>query len=87
MKKKYAATLLLLTIIEMVQACPVCEKQQPAITRGITHGAGPQSNWDWIIVTVISIITLATLFYSVKFLVKPGEKNSNHIKNSILNFN
>lgn len=87
MKKKYAATLLLLAIIEMVQACPVCEKQQPAITRGITHGAGPQSNWDWLIVTVISIITLATLFYSVKFLVKPGEKNSNHIKNSILNFN
>ncbi|MCB0707907.1 MAG: hypothetical protein KDC15_00685 [Chitinophagaceae bacterium] len=87
MKKKYAATLLLVTIIEMVQACPVCEKQQPTITRGITHGAGPQSNWDWLIVTVISIITLATLFYSVKFLVKPGEKNSNHIKNSILNFN
>ncbi|MCC7378864.1 MAG: hypothetical protein R2765_08140 [Ferruginibacter sp.] len=87
MKKKYAATLLLVTIIEMVHACPVCEKQQPTITRGITHGAGPQSNWDWLIVTVISIITLATLFYSVKFLVKPGEKNSNHIKNSILNFN
>lgn len=66
-------------------ACPACEKNQPKITQGLTHGSGPQSNWDWVIIAVISLITLVTLIYSVKFLIKPGEKNDNHIKQSILN--
>lgn len=87
MKKKYIVTLLLFMLYQFIQACPVCEKQQPAITRGITHGAGPQSTWDWLIVSIISIITLLTLFYSIKFLINPGEKNSSHIKNFILNSN
>ena len=87
MIKKYIVTGFLLMIFQLMQACPVCEKQQPAITQGITHGTGPQSNWDWLIVAVISIITLVTLFYSVKFLVKPGEKSSSHIKHCILNYN
>lgn len=65
-------------------ACPVCEKQQPQITQGLTHGAGPASNWDWIIIGVVAAITLLTLVYSVKFLVRPGESNANHIKQSIL---
>lgn len=65
-------------------ACPVCEKQQPEITRGLTHGAGPQSNWDWVIIAVMTLITVLTLIYSVKYLIKPGEKNENHIKQSIL---
>jgi hypothetical protein len=67
-------------------ACEVCKKQQPKPLRGITHGAGPQSDWDYVIVGVMSVIVLVTLFYSVKWLVRPGEKNSSHIKNSILNF-
>jgi len=66
-------------------ACEVCEKQQPKITRGITHGAGPQSNWDWVIIGVITAITIATFIYSLKYLIRPGEKDSNHIKVSILN--
>ena len=70
---------------EIAMACPACEKQQPAITKGITHGAGPQSNWDWVIIAVITAITLLTLVYSIKFLVKPGEKGANHIKQLILN--
>lgn len=65
-------------------ACEACKKQQPKITSAFTHGAGPTSNWDWVIVAVIAIITLATLIYSIKYLVAPGEKNANHIKNSIL---
>ena len=68
----------------MAFACPVCEKQQPKIMRGITHGAGPQSNWDWLIIGVISAITLLTFIYSLKYLIKPGEHNSDHIKQSIL---
>lgn len=65
-------------------ACEVCEKNQPKITRGITHGSGPQSNWDWVIITIMVLITLLTLAYSIKYLVKPGEKNSDHIKKTIL---
>jgi hypothetical protein len=68
----------------LTMACPVCEKSQPKITAGLTHGAGPQSNWDWIIIGVITGITLLTLIFSVKFLVKPGEENIDHIKKSIL---
>ena len=67
-----------------MSACPVCEKQQPKITQGLTHGAGPQSNWDWLIIGVISAITLLTFIYSLKYLIKPGENNPDHIKQSIL---
>lgn len=66
-------------------ACPACEKQQPAILRGITHGAGPTGNWDYVIVLVTVVITLATLFYAVKWMIKPGEQELNHIKRTILN--
>ena len=69
----------------VVWACPTCEKQQPKITQGITHGGGPASNWDWVIIAVITLITILTLIFSLKFLIKPGEKNTDHIKQSILN--
>ena len=66
-------------------ACSVCEKQQPKILRGITHGAGPQGRFDYIIIWIMVAITLATLYYSIKWLVKPGEKSGDHIKRFILN--
>ncbi len=66
-------------------ACPACEKQQPKILQGITHGTGPESQWDYAIVWVIVVITLLTLFYSVKWMIRPGEKNADHIKQFILN--
>lgn len=66
-------------------ACSVCEKQQPKILRGITHGAGPDGSFDYIIIWAMIAITMATLYYSVKWLVRPGEKNSVHIKRLILN--
>ncbi|SFP86212.1 hypothetical protein [Parafilimonas terrae] len=68
-----------------VAACPACEQSQPKILRGITHGAGPDSRWDYLIVYIAVIIVLATLFFSVKWLVKPGEKSKEHIKRMILN--
>lgn len=83
MNKKSILTLVIFLIPTLVLACPVCEKQQPKITLGLTHGAGPQSNWDWVIIAVISAITIYTLVFSIKYLVKPGEKSSNHIKQSI----
>lgn len=66
-------------------ACPVCEKQQPKLLQGISHGTGPQSNWDYVIVWAAAIIVLLTLFYTVKWLIKPGEKDNNHIKRTVIN--
>lgn len=68
-----------------VFACEVCKKQQPKLLQGISHGAGPQSNWDYVIVWSAVIIVVATLFYSIKWLVKPGEEGNEHIKRTILN--
>ncbi len=66
-------------------ACPTCEIAQPRYLKGISHGSGPQSQWDLVIISVTAVIVLATLFFSVKFLVKPGEKSVTHIKHFILN--
>lgn len=66
-------------------ACPVCEKQQPKILRGIAHGAGPESNWDYVIIWTAVVIVVFTLFFSIKWLIRPGEKSSTHIKRFILN--
>jgi len=84
MKMKALLIQLFALSLQIVSACPVCEKQQPKITQGLTHGAGPQSNWDWVIIAIIAAITLLTFLYSLKYLIKPGEKNTNHIKQSIL---
>ena len=65
-------------------ACPVCDQQQPKLLRGITHGAGPDSNWDYVIISVMGAIVLVTLFYSVKWLLTPGETSTGHIKRFIL---
>ena len=81
--KKYAA-LILLFINMTLWACPTCERNQPKFLRGIVHGSGPESNWDYISIILTIIIALVTLFYSVKWLAKPGEKNTDHIKYSIL---
>ncbi len=67
-----------------VLACPVCEKQQPEVLRGITHGAGPNSNWDYIIVWSAVVIVAVTLYFSVKWLIRPGERSQTHIKRFIL---
>ncbi len=42
-----------------------------------------RSQLDYFIVLVAVIIVIATLFYSVKYLVKPNE-GRNHIKHQIL---
>jgi NADH:ubiquinone oxidoreductase subunit 5 (subunit L)/multisubunit Na+/H+ antiporter MnhA subunit len=84
MKVKYLLSVLIIFIAQIAIACPVCEKQQPKITRGLTHGAGPQSDWDWVIIAIITLIAVLTLIYSIKYLLKPGEKNNDHIKQSIL---
>lgn len=83
--RKFTPTLLLLLSNIVMMACPVCEKQQPKVLRGITHGAGPQDNWDYLIVWSMVVIVAITLIWSLKLLLLPGEKSNNHIKRYILN--
>lgn len=84
MKKVLLIVLMLNTGI-LALACPVCDKQQPKILQGVTHGSGPQSNWDYLIIGATALIVLATLFFSIRWLVRPGEKTRSHIKYLILN--
>lgn len=76
---------IVLAQITVLLACPVCEKNQPAVLKGITHGTGPQSNWDYVIVIAAVILVLYTLYYTVKFLIKPGEQEKDHIKRTVIN--
>jgi hypothetical protein len=84
--RKTRLTVFCLFISGMALACPVCERQQPKILRGITHGAGPDGNADYVIVWVAVAIVLFTLFFSVKWLIRPGERWLTHIKRHILNY-
>ena len=83
--KLFFLMLLLLLSGTWILACPVCEKQQPKVLRGITHGAGPQSQWDYVIVGIGVVIVLLTLLYSLKWIFRPGEKSESHIKQMIFN--
>ena len=66
--------------------CPVCDRQQPGILKGIAHGAGPQTNWDYVIVYLVSAVVVVSLIFSILWLVRPGETNTSHIKRAVLNF-
>ncbi len=68
-----------------VLACEVCKKQQPKVLRGITHGAGPESDWDYVVVCCAVMLVLISLFYAIKWTMYPGEKEREHIKHSIFN--
>jgi hypothetical protein len=81
--KKYAVLLLPLLLHSAAHACPACERAQPRLLRGITHGTGPDSRWDYLIVWLAVIATVFTLFYSIKWLIHPGESDAAHIKHSI----
>ena len=84
--KKILFISILLAGSALAYSCPVCEKQQPRILKGITHGSGPQSDWDYLIIWVTVAIVLATLFFSLKYLLSPREKSKNHIKRLVLNY-
>lgn len=61
-------------------ACEVCEKRQPAFLKGIAHGGGPEGSMDYVIVWGMVLIVVATLFYSIKYLVRPRENGADHVK-------
>ena len=88
MKKIIAAfSALFIILIQNVMACEVCEKNQPKILRGITHGTGPQGNLDYFIIWTAVVIVLATMIFFVKFLVWPKEEDPKHIKRTFINEN
>jgi uncharacterized protein HemY len=84
MRKKLLAALILIGGSFPALACSVCEKQQPKILQGVTHGTGPQSQWDLLIISIVAAIVVFTLYFSVKWLIRPGETSPGHIKRAIL---
>ncbi|OJY92005.1 MAG: hypothetical protein BGP14_24165 [Sphingobacteriales bacterium 44-15] len=84
-RKKVSGILLSLCAAIPAVACPVCDRNQPSVLKSITHGAGPESRWDYLIVWITVAIVLLTLFFSVKWIIRPGEKSDAHIKRMILN--
>lgn len=84
--KTFLLTVLGLLFSLAAYACPVCEKQQPKVLQGISHGAGPQSDWDYVLVWATVVIVVLCLFFSIKWLVRPGEKGEDHIKRTVLDF-
>lgn len=81
MKQKIAFVLAVLAFdVARLRACEVCVKQQPKILQGITHGTGPAGNFDYVIVSIMAAFVCVTLFFSLKWLISPGERSSKHIK-------
>ena len=83
--KKLLCLIPMLFFITVAKTCPVCEKKQPEILKGITHGAGPQTDWDYVIVWFMVLILTTTLAFTLKWIFNPGEKSNTHIKRLVLN--
>ena len=87
MKKLVTTLAILMLNVPALLACEVCKKNQPKILQNITHGAGPTGTLDYIITwSAVALVTF-TLVLSIKFLLRPGETGSEHIKNVVLNTN
>jgi len=83
--KKISAIIVFLTASVSMYACPVCERAKAKTAFGIiSHGPGTTLGCIAVWVSIAAV--LLTLIFTIKFLIKPNEKNSDHIKNSILNF-
>lgn len=82
--KKLGLLLSAISVHQIAVACAACQQQQPAVMKNITHGTGPDSNWDYLIAGIASVIVLFTLYYSVKWLIRPGEQSPGHIKQLVI---
>ncbi|WP_313361129.1 hypothetical protein [Empedobacter sp.] len=63
MKQTKYKTILLLGLYSYAKACDACKLQQPKITQDFTHGTGPESNWNWFIVILITIIIIYIILF------------------------
>lgn len=78
---------LLLLLVSSINtfACEACNVNQPQILRTIGHGGvGPQSNWDYFVVISMLLITVYTLYATIRCFGTPKEKKYNQIKNHVL---
>ncbi len=90
MKIKKVALITSLLVINSTTwawACTVCKSNQPKGLENITHGEGPSGVVDLVIMWTAIVIVVITLFLSIKYLVKPGEYHSDHIKNFVIHEN
>lgn len=81
----FSITLFFAFTANALLACEVCSANQPKGLENITHGPGPSGDFDYIISIIAVIIVAFSLFYSIKFLVKPKEDNPDHVKNIVIN--
>ncbi len=77
--------LLLMQFPVGIYACELCKENQPEFLQGVVHGVGPQGPLDYIIMWTAAVIVLVCFVLFAKVLIKPGEKNADHIKNIVVN--
>jgi len=82
--KAVAVILLASFLPAKVWACEVCESNQPEVLKNVTHGPGPQSDWDFVIIWSAVAIVALTLYLSLKYLLRPNEQSGSHIKNIVV---
>lgn len=80
----FAAFLVLTLCSVNAFACEVCKKNQPEALQDISHGTGAQANLDYFIIWSAVIIVGITLFFSLKYLIRPNEGKREHIKNIVV---
>lgn len=84
MRKFQLVLLVFFASVVQAIACEVCKRNQPELLQDISHGTGPQADSEYYIIGGAVLVVLFTLIYSVKYLLKPGERSPEHIKNMIL---
>jgi len=50
----------------------------------MSHLAGPQAAWEYVLVVVAVIIVVWVFYLAFKYIFKPGEEQADHIKRRIL---
>lgn len=78
------SALMLLANATAALACELCKKNQPKVLENITHGAGPTGTLDYVITWSAVVLVAITLALSIKFLIRPKEGRTDHIKNIVL---
>lgn len=84
MKKVIILVLLFSISSTALMACPVCERNQPKILRGVVHGQGADTQWDYLIIGIVAAIVLLAIYLTIKGLIRPGEQQTEHIKRTVL---
>lgn len=88
LKLKYFIGGIFILITQVALSCPVCDREKAnQVTLGLSHGAGPDHNWEWLVVAGMAGITLFALFLAIKYFIKPDNAKTNEFKKSIFSEN